>query len=64
MIDVRQPVAILEGGKAVVADDGINLGLRFALHLWVQLHREEERDQCANGLCPASVQAEEPRFVS
>lgn len=44
-IDVRQILAIISFGESVASDDRIDLRTCFALHLWIQYHRQKEGRQ-------------------
>ena len=49
--EVWERIAVREGGKPVVADDGVELGLAFLLDLRVHGHCEQEGGHRGDGLC-------------
>lgn len=45
--DVRQVGPVRDRGHAIHADDAVDLGLREALFVWVQSHRQNKgQDRC------------------
>ena len=49
-VQVRQMLAVVEAGRPGVSDNAIDLGLGFALDLWVVGEDDEERIQHRNCL--------------
>ena len=49
-VQVRQHWSIIKIGKSILANDSVNVRLRFSLYIRVEYHCKKEYEQCGRSL--------------